>query len=140
MNNGRLCAILVCALVVWMSVSAYCAEMTVKDVYDLKQKAINRLDINEFYKCITRDNVSAIRNAKDPRAVLFMIKTLKTPVEYEVIREEPAGTTMVLYLKGKAPISDAGNKVEAGFGKAVFKQEGKDWKFQEEIWQKNPWK
>jgi len=123
------------------AITVYAAEPSPKDVYILKQKALESLDLDEFIKYVTKENYKGIKEAKDPKAIMFLIRKLKTPTEFAVEKEEITGSSAVVYLKGKFPL-DPNNpeKIEPGFGKAMFKKEGAAWKFQIEKWQRDPWK
>ncbi|MHC9541648.1 MAG: hypothetical protein AB9903_19255 [Vulcanimicrobiota bacterium] len=140
-------ALLLSVSLIIPAISAYAAAptpntgLTPKEVYILKQKALETLDLNEFVKYVTKENYKGIKEANDPKAILFMVRKLNTPTEYTIEKEEITGNTAVVYLKGKFPL-DRNNpeKIEPGFGKAMFKKEGTAWKFQIEKWQGNAWK
>jgi hypothetical protein len=140
MKNFSGFIIAIFCLVAGFTAPACSAEMSAKDVYELKQKAMEKLDPNDFYKCITRDNAAVIKETKDPKATMILIKMTNSPVKYEIIKEVPGTDTTTIYLKGEAHMKASEGKVEAGYGKAVFKKEGRDWKCYSEEWQKNPWK
>ena len=67
------------------TISAYAAApapntgLTPKEVYILKQKALETLDLNEFIKYVTKENYTGIKEANDPKAIMFLIRKLKTP-------------------------------------------------------------
>jgi hypothetical protein len=123
------------------AIAAYAAEPSPKDVYILKQKALESLDFAEFGKYVTKENLTGIKEAQDPKAMMFLIRKLKTPTEFTVEKEEINGNSAVVFLKGRYPL-DPNNpeKIEPGYGKAMFKKEGTSWKFLIEKWQANPWK
>ncbi|MGV8121711.1 MAG: hypothetical protein AB2L14_18270 [Candidatus Xenobiia bacterium LiM19] len=115
--------------------------LTPKEVYILKQKALETLDFNEFGKYVTKDNAEGIKQTQDIKKTMFLIKTLTTPTEFTVEKEEINGNSAVIYLKGKYPLDRTKpENPEPGFGKAMFKKEGTAWKFQIEKWQRDPWK
>jgi len=123
------------------AIAAYSAELTPRDVYNLKQKALETLDAKEFGKYVTKENLDGINKAQDPKKMMFLIKTLTTPTEFTVEKEEINGNSAVVFLKGKYPLDPKfPDKIEPGYGKAMFKKEGASWKFQVEKWQANPWK
>jgi hypothetical protein len=119
---------------------AWATEMTPQEVYAQKQKALEKLDVEAFNKLVTPDIVSTLHDAKDPRGMLFLIRKLKSPIEYKVIKEDIKPTEAVLYLEGKAPNPQKQGAIEFNFGKAIFRKEGNAWKYNTETWQKDPLK
>ena len=133
-------AMILASLIFGASSILHAADLTPKEVYQLKQQALEKMDCDAFCKYVTAENVAGIKQAKDPKQMLVLIRTATSPVEYQVIREEIKGNQAFLYLKGKAPNPKSGGAVEAGYGKAVFNKEAGGWKFYKEAWQKEEWK
>ncbi|GEM_PF-1645825 len=123
------------------AITAYAADPSPREVYILKQKALEALDFNEFGKYLTKENYAGLKQALDLKNMMFLIRKLRTPTEFTVEKEEINGNSAVIYLKGKFPL-DPNNpeKIEPGYGKATFKKEGTSWKFINEKWQTNAWK
>jgi hypothetical protein len=134
--------LLACLIVLgFLSVTAAwlgAAELTPQEVYAQKQKALETLDVDAFTRLVTPDITSALHDAKDPKGMLFLIRKLKCPVEYKVIREDIKPAEAVLFLEGKAPNPQKEGAIEFNYGKAIFKKEGSSWKYNSETWQKGP--
>lgn len=123
-----------------MQLLLHAKDLTPQEIYELKQKALAKLDYQEFMKYVSKENLEAFQDAKDPKQLLFLIKSTMSPVEYEFIGQELKKNEAILYLKGKKANPKTGGTIESGFGKASFKKEGNEWKFHSEEWQQDPWK
>lgn len=126
-------------LIVSNQVFVFSADLMPKDIYGLKQKALQSLNLDELGKYITKEQFAEFKKSKDPKGMMFLVQYL-SPIEYEVTGEEISGNTALLYLKGKYRNTQNEGKIEQGFGKASFKKESDGWKFDIEKWQGKPWK
>ncbi|MDQ7824615.1 MAG: hypothetical protein RDV48_17570 [Candidatus Eremiobacteraeota bacterium] len=104
---------------------------SLKEIFNLKQKALHSQNLDELGKYISKDQLSELRGAKDPKAMLFLMDYL-CPQEYELGKEEVIGSRAKVSIKGKARNTKSEGKIEPFTGEVIFIKDGSSWKIQQE--------
>ncbi len=111
--------------------TANAQEVSLKEIYEKKQKALKTLDINEVSKYMSSDVISAIKKEKDPKATLFLMD-YHGPREYQTGKETVSGNTATMEISGKARNPKLKGAEDSFKGVINYKKEGNSWKISSE--------